>query len=868
MSRLINPAVSKKEHRLSLARREWLAPVLLIGGLLLVHVVFNSYWLAANVTTTGADKSRHLARSIEYHQLLTPFTLRGLFAALIENPIRPSLVPLSATLAYRILGVSVDAGPMINILYLAILMAATYGLGLKLAGRKVGLLAAFLIGTYPMIFAMSRYFYLELGLTAMVAATIYFLVASDGFRSRRFSLFFGLCLGLGLLTKRTFVAFATLPILYVIVRSESLQDLWRQLTNRPHVHWRALLGALVGGALLAGLWYVPNRETIATLILGNWLFPAWWFLAALTLYLLALPSSPAANMLGSLSLAASIASVWYLARLEFLVRAAGFAYSDLNASGRNFDWLDPGTYYYYALRLVLQHVSAFYFIFAVIAVGILLVLWWRKRPKLKTSWWVLAGWFVGGYAVLTFTLYRQSRAVLPLLPPIALLTAAGLLRLGRRRLRTALLTVMLVGGLLQWVVLSYTPFHGVAEALTVKPIRLFAWGGHVVWPDYGSMDPGWAVHDDLLQQMDAARREQGRTEMRLGLLANATQLNAPQFQPFIAAQYPGLVVDSLNRAAERGEPAYPLLFAYDFVAVKAHNDTVSAQDQAIIDQLLEDPPQAFTQAFELMKTYALPDGDILYLYEQRYTLPPDLEPGYVADLSSYLATIGQEGDAIYLDTPGMLAPLARQIADTATFYLAPSSAEVLSRMGERHRRIFVVGRGAASPDSSWLDQHAYSAGSDWFGDIHLATYGTALAMKKHASGACFESLFDLEQYALPDGPWSPGDVVPFSLVWRAEQKPSERYKIFAHLLAADGQLVAQYDGEPVGNSRPTNEWLAGDVIEDRRGVLLPPSLTAGTYTLAIGWYPLDGGERLAVQAPQGQDLGTEVILGIVEVSVP
>jgi len=842
-----------------------LAPILMIVGLVVLHATINWLWLADNVTSTGADKARHLARSLRYHQMLSPPTLRALFAVLVDNPVRPSLLPISATLAYRLLSFTVDAGPMINILYLAILLSATYGLGVKLASRKVGLLATLVVGTYPMVYAMSRLFYQEFALAAMVAVTLYFLVASAEFQNRTSSLLFGLCLGLGLLTKRTFVAFALVPILYVVFRSGALTALWRRLTSRPRVHWRALLLALGGGGLLASLWYFPNRDAVATLLLGDWLFLLWWFLAALTLYLILLPPAPDTNMLAALSLGAAIASVWYLARIEFIVRATGFAYGDQGPASRVFEWLNPITYYYYPYWIAVQHISPFYCAFALLAGGTLLILWLRRRWKPTLTWWVLGLWLVGSYVLMTFTLYRQSRAILPVLPPIALITVAGLARLPWRRLRVGVFTLMLIGGFVQLAVLSFTPLHAVAEATSLGKVGLFAQGPHIQWPDYGLLDPAWSIEEDLLQRMEAARQTDDRETMRLGLLANVQQLSAPKFQPLIITRYPHLEVDSLTRATDRGEPAYPLLFDYDFVAIKRYNKTVSDEDQAIIEGLLDDPPAAFGQVFELVEAYPFPDGDTVYLYRQRYPRPTDLDPVYVSDLATNLATRSQPDDAIFLDTPAMLAPLARPFTVPPSFYLWPLDEDELTSIAAQHERIFAVTWQAAASQYAWLDANTYPVGGDWFGDIYLATYGTAGDLKAHASGARFGEAIVLREYALPDGPLAPGDVLPLELTWQADGTLEGLYKVFAHLLNADGQLVAQYDSEPASGARPTDSWVVGETVGDRRGILLPIDLPAGTYSVVVGWYPADGSGRLPTVDASGESLGTQLTLGTIQV---
>ncbi|MGD8515508.1 MAG: glycosyltransferase family 39 protein [Anaerolineae bacterium] len=845
-----------------------MAPILLIAGLVLVHGIINWLWLADNVVLPGADRAEHLARSLRYTQMLSPPTVQGLFNTLVAHPVRPSLFHISAALAYALFGFSVDAGAMVNLLYLAILLSATYALGVKLKGRAAGLLATALVGTYPMIYAMSRYTYMEFALTAMVTATIYLLVASDGFQKRSASLLFGVCLGLGLLTKRTYVAFVLVPAVYVVLRYKLLAVLWRRVARRPHVDWRRLVVALVGGGLLASLWFFPNRETTSLLLLGPWLLPGWWLLTATTIYLIALPSSPESNWLASLFLGASVASVWYLARIEFVARATGFAYGDLGPDDRVFSWLDLHTYDYYLRWIVIEHISPFYAAFALLAAAILLHYWYRKRPRLSTAWWALLSWLGGGYALMTFTLYRQSRAILPLLPALALLTAAGLWKLQRKRLRSTLVTIMLIGGVVQLIFLSFSTFQPIVDAVSGDTFGLFAQGTHIQWPDWGPTDPDWATHQALLEHLESYRRTQNQEVVRLALLANSPYINASQFQPLILTAYPNVVVDSLTRESIKGRSAYQRIFDYDFVALKEENRVVADTERGLIDRLLNDPPLAFSQSFELDRIYSPPDGEVVYLYRKQTVDEAGPEAIYISDLTAYLKSVARPGDAILLDAAAMVIPVAQVLGEMPTLYLAPLRDEELAAIMARHPRLLAVDWEAAASDYTWLDLHAYRAGSEWFGDIQLLPYGQPVDLTERQSGARFGPTLILERYALPDHTLTPGDVLPIDLVWRTTEAPGTRLKLFVQLLNRDGRLVGQHDGQPVGGLRPTSEWSAGEVVTDRWGILLPADLPSGTYTLIAGWYPADGGDRLPVTGANGEALGTHLELGTVTVVSP
>jgi hypothetical protein len=96
-----------------------------------------------------------------------------------------------------------------------------------------------------------------------------------------------------------------------------------------------------------------------------------------------------------------------------------------------------------------------------------------------------------------------------------------------------------------------------------------------------------------------------------------------------------------------------------------------------------------------------------------------------------------------------------------------------------------------------------------------------------------------------------GQVTQLQLLWWAERKPAQRYKVFLQLLDPRDQVIAQRDSEPVGDSRPTNTWDAGELVLDNHGLLIPPGTPPGTYRRIIGLYDRETGVRLRL--PDGKD---------------
>jgi hypothetical protein len=89
-----------------------------------------------------------------------------------------------------------------------------------------------------------------------------------------------------------------------------------------------------------------------------------------------------------------------------------------------------------------------------------------------------------------------------------------------------------------------------------------------------------------------------------------------------------------------------------------------------------------------------------------------------------------------------------------------------------------------------------------------------------------------------------------------------------HLLAGDGQIVAQSDSVPVGGARPTSSWAEGELIVDRHGLLLPGELPAGEYQLLVGMYLPATGDRLVMASAEGKAPADSITLGSVTVIVP
>jgi hypothetical protein len=96
-----------------------------------------------------------------------------------------------------------------------------------------------------------------------------------------------------------------------------------------------------------------------------------------------------------------------------------------------------------------------------------------------------------------------------------------------------------------------------------------------------------------------------------------------------------------------------------------------------------------------------------------------------------------------------------------------------------------------------------------------------------------------------------GADLQITLLWEALQEPHFDYKVFVHLLDAEGEIVRQYDAMPCQWQCPTSQWQVGEMVIDQASIPLV-ALPAGEYHLAVGLYNVETGERLLVQEPGGE----------------
>jgi hypothetical protein len=98
------------------------------------------------------------------------------------------------------------------------------------------------------------------------------------------------------------------------------------------------------------------------------------------------------------------------------------------------------------------------------------------------------------------------------------------------------------------------------------------------------------------------------------------------------------------------------------------------------------------------------------------------------------------------------------------------------------------------------------------------------------------------------------------LAWTTIITVDRQLAAFVHVYDSHGKLVAQQDGYPMQGLYPPWIQQQGEVVRDARRIALPAHLAAGHYTVGIGMYDLETGQRVPATSPTGARFENDVYL--------
>ncbi len=116
-----------------------------------------------------------------------------------------------------------------------------------------------------------------------------------------------------------------------------------------------------------------------------------------------------------------------------------------------------------------------------------------------------------------------------------------------------------------------------------------------------------------------------------------------------------------------------------------------------------------------------------------------------------------------------------------------------------------------------------------FDPSQLAGHGTPL-------NAAYENGMDLRGVSLASNTIACGEKLGVTLYWTSDVKVKASYRVFAHLVNAQGAVAGNKDVIPGGGTFPTLYWTPGNWLQDTIHVPLNTGARAGTYNVIVGTY--------------------------------
>jgi uncharacterized membrane protein len=150
-------------------------------------------------------------------------------------------------------------------------------------------------------------------------------------------------------------------------------------------------------------------------------------------------------------------------------------------------------------------------------------------------------------------------------------------------------------------------------------------------------------------------------------------------------------------------------------------------------------------------------------------------------------------------------------------------------------------------------------------DVYLFRNRFARPPIQHAVEANLGNRVKLLGYTLDTETVKAGESLTLTLYWQAIAPMETSYTVFTHVTDEGGAIKGQKDERPVEGTHLTTHWRSGEIVADPYEVVIDPEVPPGRYTIKVGMYQWESGQRLEVIGTDGQVLDNRVILQEIQV---
>jgi 4-amino-4-deoxy-L-arabinose transferase-like glycosyltransferase len=377
---------------------------LVLSTIILLQIINLIVWLNIDQTYLIHDSHHHFLLSLsvfdEIKSNLIPLLPRVL-DRLIHYRWHGVLIAYLTAPFYFLTGISQDSGVLVNsAIFITILILSTYGIAKNLANKKAGILAAFIISVYPLIFNHLKIYMLDLPLTATVSLAVYFLIKSKLFSNYKYTLLFFASAALGLLIKSiNFLGMLAAPFLLVLIKA----------TKSAGNKTKKITVAAAGIAIIAIFTFpflkLKIYEIWSRLTFCSWLNPTY--------------SAPHGSVL-------ALITHWLATSLKFI---------------------------FWSIQEIFNNslLPLFSIVFSLSLISFIRI---KIKPLYKK---IIYLWLIAPLLLLgaLFYLPKDQRYLMPILPAMAIISAIAITKISHKKIRNLGITIIVIFGILQQLAISY-----------------------------------------------------------------------------------------------------------------------------------------------------------------------------------------------------------------------------------------------------------------------------------------------------------------------------------------------------------------------------------------------------------------------------
>ncbi len=468
--------------------------------------------------------------------------------------------------------------------------------------------------------------------------------------------------------------------------------------------------------------------------------------------------------------------------------------------------------------------------FGLFVIGAALALLMLARGRHRHSIGFLLFWLASSFILVSLPLSKDFFYFAPLYCPIAIVSVFWIFHVHNRTVQSLLTGLIIVIGIFTLAVASWSmaPSRQPAGQSPIEPLGI---------PTHPPHPEDWRIEEinALLQGQESLS-----TPRTVGVVSDDYSFSFASF-----SYYTKLQALDLELEYATGFRPWPTLLDMDYVIVKTgrwpSGARTAMQNARLLFQVLDNEESAFYASHVLIADLPLPGRSHARIYQR--VRPASLK-----------------------ETLTITSELIKTDPDSAGKYLSQLEEAVAE-----YQRAAKDERLSAAEYTTLGDTYLHSG---WFEEAMIA-YQQAL----NIDPSCAQAQLKLQElsaiqsiagrslgevvaflgYSIDGRSVRAGESVLLTLWWQALGEMDRDYTVFVHVVGEDDRIWAQEDRLLQHGDYPTSGWLVGETVRAEHELELPPDTPTGEYTVNIGIYFWETGERLPVRDENGQSLDDDMI---------